>query len=244
MLGSDLFSIFTKYPEVVIVVSNKKEGNMKVNYELEEDTETLKNRERFLKRIGLNSDMVASAQLGHEDRIKIVAEKDLGKFSPGVDGLVTDRKNIYLAITVADCLPIFIYDPENKVIELLHAGWRGLAEGIIPQGVKALEKKFKSDPKKLLVGIGPAIGPCHFQVQEDVLNKLKEYGSTIEKRSGKYFIDLKKIAHEQLLRAGVAKNNIEVNPICTYHEENTSFSYRRDKSDPLEAMLVLMGLRS
>lgn len=243
MFTADLFSIFNKYPEIQIIISSRNEGNMRVHYDLKKDSKTLKNRERFLKQIKLTSKMVASAKLAHEDKVKLINENDLGKFVKGYDALITNKPRFYLSITAADCLPIFIYDPQSKAVALIHAGWKGLVKGIVPKTITALVKEFDSKPENLIVGIGPAIGPCHFQVQNDVLNQLSQYQTAYVKRNGSDYLNLKKIAAIQLQNAGVKKDHLEISPLCTFDRKDKFFSYRRDRSKPLETMLMLIGIK-
>lgn len=243
MAVSNIFSIFKDFPELSIIISSKDNGPMKVRYELKNDSKTLKNREKFLNKYGLTTKIVVSGKLAQTDKVRIVGKNDAGTFIPGIDGLITSERNLYLSITIADCLPIFIYNTEKKVIALVHTGWEGLAKGIISNVINVFVEQYKSNPKKILVGIGPGIGVCHFEVKTDVLNKFKSNHEAIKKRDNKTFIDLKKIAESQLLVLGITKKHIEISPVCTYCEEEKYFSYRRGRTDPLEAMIVLMGLR-
>lgn len=215
---------------------------MKIRYELDRDETTLKNREKFVRRYGITNDRIVTAHLTQGNNIKLVSNKDGGKIIEDTDSLITNEKGIFLAITTADCLPIFILDPKKEAIALIHAGWRGLGLDILGKTLKQMKKNFGSIPKDLIIGIGPGISICHFEVKEDVVNKFREYQKTIQKRKGKIFIDLKKIAFEQLLKEGVEQENIEINPDCTYHEIGEYFSYRRNKILPLQANFVVMGL--
>lgn len=237
------FAIFNKYPNLLIAVSSKADSGMKIRYELDKDIETLQNREKYLKQFGLSNSSVITAQLIQGDNIASVSKKDIGKIIPNTDSLITSDKGAYLAITTADCLPIFLYDPKKQIIALIHAGWKGLAVGIIGKTLKRLIDEYKTEPQDLIVGIGAGIDICHFEVKEDVASKFKQYKDEIELRDNKTFINLKQIALKQLLEAGVNKENIEINPDCTYHNEEY-FSFRRDKALPLKANLVVFGLRN
>lgn len=237
-----LFSIFNKYPNVIIAISAKEDGPMKVRYELENDNKTLSNRSKFLKKYGITNDMVVSARLAQENSMRLVTKSDVGKFIPETDGLFTNEKGLYLSITIADCFPIFLYNPKNEAIGLIHVGWKGLDKKIIFNAVDALGKNYKVKPENLIVGIGLGIGVCHFEVKDDVLNRFRVYKDEIVKRGDKYYLDLKKIAVKQLFNLGIKKENIEVSPLCTYCEKDKYFSYRRDNSFPLEAMIVIIGM--
>src|SRR3989344_6942325 len=138
------FTIFNKYPHLFIAVSSRADGGMKIRYELDKDIETLQNREKYLRQFGLSNSSVTTAQLIQGDNIASISKKDIGKIIPNTDSLLTSDKDIFLAITTADCLPIFLYDPNRQTIALIHAGWKGLAVGIIDKTIKHLHREYKS----------------------------------------------------------------------------------------------------
>ncbi len=233
-----MFSIFNN-SDLILAISEKKEGSMRLEGK---DKEILKNRERFLKKLAIGKNKVINAGLVHKNKIKIVGKEDRGKIIKKTDGLITQDKNTFLAITVADCLPIFISEPSKKVIGLIHAGWRGLAEGILFSAVKKIRQKFKTEPQNILIGIGPSIGICHFEVKEDVLKKFERVpANLLKKEKNKVFFDLKRVAEIQLLGLGLKKENIEISSECTFCEKEKYFSHRREKKKTLKAMMVLFG---
>lgn len=216
---------------------------MKIRYELDKDYVTLENRETFLKQYEIGNKNIVTARLIQHNDVKLVSKKDAGKIIASTDSLITNDKRVFLAITTADCLSIFIYDPIKEAVALVHAGWRGLDLGIIDKTIRQLIKDFGSKAEDMIAGIGPGIGLCHFEVKEDVASKFRQYPEAMQERNGKIFIDLKQIAFRQLLEEGIKQENIEVNPDCTYHEEEKHFSFRRDKTLPLKANLVVLGLK-
>lgn len=237
------FPNLIKLPDLLIALSLREDKNMKVYYGLGKDDRALINRERFLNKLGLSEKKVIGVKSVHGDNIEIVTEEDIGKFINDTDGLITGERNVYLSVTVADCLPIIIFDPRKKVIGLIHSGWRGLEKKITKKAVKKMEENFDINSKDLLVGIGPGIGGCHFEVKEDFLIKFKSYPEAIIKKDGKNYIDLKLIAKKQLEKAGVKPENIDVSPVCTYCQADIYFSYRKDKSEPVQAMMVIAGIK-
>ena len=241
MNSTNMFSIFTTFPALLVAFSEKNDGSMRFVDSLV-DQGILKNREKFLKIHGILPKSVVSAGLEHGDNVKLVSKMEAGKFISRIDALVTNEKNLYLSITVADCLPIFIYDPKQRAIALIHAGWRSLAANIIKKTIKILKVKG-SLPKDFLIGIGPGIGICHFEIQGDVWGEFKRYWEALENRDGKKFLDLKKIAQQQFILEGTKKENIEINTECTYCEEKKYFSNRRDKSVPLKTMIAVIGMK-
>jgi len=221
-----MFKIFSKHLNIIIAISEKKNGPMKFSPD---------NRENFLRKLGIEDKLTVKAGLVHENNVKVVSDEDAGKTIEKTDGLITADKSLFLTITVADCLPIFIFDSEKEIIGLIHGGWRGLAKNILAEAVKNLSKD-------ILVGIGPGISQCHFEVKQDVLREFKPYlKDTLLKRDGKLFLDLKKIAKLQLIDIGIKPENIEISPECTFCLQNKYFSFRRDKPQKLQTMLALIG---
>jgi polyphenol oxidase len=237
------FSNFIKLPNLLIALSLREDKNMKVHHEFGKNDRALINRERFLNKLGLSEKNVIGVNSIHGDNIVIVTKEDRGNFIDNTDGLITNDKNVYLSITVADCLPIVIFDPQKEIIGLIHCGWKGLEKNITVKAIKKMEVNFGVNPKELLAGIGPGIGVCHFEVKKDFPSKFKSYPETIIKKDGKSYIDLKLIAKRQLEEAGIKPESIDVSPVCTYCHAGKYFSYRKDKSKPVKAMMVIVGMK-
>ncbi|NDL66311.1 peptidoglycan editing factor PgeF [Anaerotalea alkaliphila] len=165
-----------------------------------------------------------------------------------VDGLMTDSPGVALATFYADCVPLFFLDPAHKAVALSHAGWRGTVDGIGPKTVAAMAKRFQSVPGELLVGIGPSIGPCCFQVSEEVVDAFKRLFSPdmLERiakpeGNGKHRIDLW-LANRMLLEdSGVLPGNIHGAHLCTKCNGKDFFSHRAMGSNrgSLAAILAL-----
>ncbi len=110
-----MFSIFKKYPNLITRVSQKSDGNMKIFSDSSLiETGVLENRRKYFSSISIEDKKVTGADLVHGDKIAIIAENDGGKIIPETDALITDVKNSFLSVTVADCLPIFIFDPKAE----------------------------------------------------------------------------------------------------------------------------------
>lgn len=163
----------------------------------------------------------------------------------GVDGLTTKEKGMLLVIKVADCIPVFLYDPASPAISLIHAGWRGTASGIIEQGVSEMEASFGTNPKTIQAGIGPGIGGCCYEVKEDVReafinqnldDSLRQIGA-----DNKIFLDLKKAIFLELINRGLHQDNIEIAPECTFCNPDLFFSHRRDNGQT-GRMAAVIGL--
>jgi hypothetical protein len=240
-----MFPIFNKYSNLTIVMSEKRDGSMKLMPDDSPNTgRNLGNRKRFLEKKGINPDFLISAEIVHGSSIEIVSARDSNKVIAGVDGLLTNEKNIFLAVTVADCLPIFLYEPVKNVFGIMHAGWRGLEKDIAGVAVNKMKSVFSCKPEDILIGIGPGICQKDFEVGGEVAEKFIEYPEAILREDKKIFLDLKKIAAQQFLRQGVAKNNIEISFECVFELPDKYFSYRREKSKDIEAMAAVIGIRA
>ncbi len=236
------FEIFKNYPNLIYTVSEKKDGTMKLSGDLLKDKNIIKNREKFLEKFGIEDRLTIKADLVHGGNVEFVSIKESGKIIDKTDGLITTDKNLFLTVTVADCLPIFIYDPEKEIVGLIHGGWRNLAKDILAVAVGKMVKNFGSSSEDILVGIGPGISQCHFEVKNDVLAEFKPYlKEVLLKKEGKSFLDLKKIARIQLINSGIKEENIEISPECTFCLSDKYFSFRRVRPESPETMIAVIG---
>jgi hypothetical protein len=148
----------------------------------------------------------------------------------GTDGLVTDDPSIALMLRFADCQPILLYDPEQRVLALLHAGWRGVAQGIARRGVETMQEVFDCRPEQLIAGLGPAIGPCCYAVGHEVASAmgyaLPDWRQVLHPEGDHWRFDLPGANVQQLEAAGVRQ--IERADLCTACHTDEFFSHRGD----------------
>ncbi len=161
------------------------------------------------------------------------------------DGIVTNQPGIMIGVCVADCVPVLLLDPVHRVAAALHAGWKGTAEGIVRKGIEAMTAIFNSEPSHILAAIGPAIGPCCYEVDEPVAAAFRTGGNdfdacAVSTGEGKWRLNLAEANRRQLLRAGIAEENLETTPLCVSCEKDTFFSYRRDKGETGRQMGFIM----
>lgn len=163
---------------------------------------------------------------------------------PTADAAVTTQCNRVLAIMTADCLPVVIADEAGRVLGAAHAGWRGMANGVIEATVQAMTEKC-SDATAFRAWVGPAITQAHFEVGKDVhdafvLTDPSARGYFVEKVQGeKWLADLPALARQRLLRAGVA--NVELSGHCTYGRPDLFYSYRRSSNTGRIATLAWLA---
>ena len=127
--------------------------------------------------------------------------------------------------------------PVRNVIGVAHAGWKGTLKSIALHTVRAMENGFGSSPHNIIVGMGPSIGPCCYEVGPEVITELKAVFSNYqnyvrhESRDGKGHLDLWKANLDQLLHAGIERKNIEMAMKCTCHNPDVFFSYRHQHGE-------------
>ena len=175
----------------------------------------------------------------HQTHSGDVHELDSEAKQPDGDGLYTDKPGQLLAMRVADCVAVLLYDPEHRAVAAVHSGWRGTKAGIVPNMVEALNKTYGTDPDKLLAYISPAGQVCCYEVGPE----FKDYfpGKYFEERGGKLYFDNSGLVYAQLNEAGVPHENIEWDERCTIDDPNFP-SYRRDKTT--NRMFVAIALKA
>lgn len=151
------------------------------------------------------------------------------------DAIITNRPGCAIMVKVADCMPIFIYDPKNRAIGLAHSGWKGTLKNIIGNTIHEMQKKYNTDPCEIFVGIGPSIGPCCY-----TRPKWKdEIPESFHKYMKDDHLDLWKIAEDQLTDLGVPLSHIENMFLCTKCHNDIFSSYRVEKENTKNLAAVM-----
>ena len=155
---------------------------------------------------------------------------------PRADALITDVPGATVAVAVADCLPLLIADPNAGVIAAVHAGWRGLAAGVIENAIDAMVTGFGAEPTDLVVGIGPAIGPCCFEVGPEVLDAFNDRGygdqaQVLGPPGDRPYCNLSAVASAIVGRLGVPRDQVADAALCTKCNSDWLWSYRQDGDD-------------
>jgi YfiH family protein len=148
---------------------------------------------------------------------------------PDADASLAGDEGALLAIETADCLPVLIVDPAKRRVAAAHAGWRGTAAGVTRAAVRALVAAG-SDPRQLVAALGPAIGPCCYEVGAEVEEAFGKAGSRffVPGERGRKHLDTAAANQAQLEEMGIDRANIERVEFCTRCREDLFFSYRRD----------------
>jgi polyphenol oxidase len=196
------------------------------------------NRRRVASVTGLPLESWVTAQQVHGCGVAAVTRVDRGRGAfdyadglPDVDALVTNEPELTLTITVADCVPILLFDAGSNAVGLVHAGWNGTVQHVARGTVEAMAEMFGSEPRELLAGIGPSIGPDSYEVGVEVAARAAlEYprASVVNERDGRFFFDLWRATAADLQSAGVSEARIEVASIDSFASEQL-FSDRRQR---------------
>lgn len=155
------------------------------------------------------------------------------RFMGGWDALVTNQPGVMVAVRTADCVPILMHDPVQGVVAAIHAGWRGAVGAIVPKTLALLAERFGSHPKQIRFSIGPSAGDCCYEVDEPVLERVRQGVPSWEKvvrigNGGKAKLNLKGLIQEQALAYGATSQAITIVNLCTICHEDLFFSYRRE----------------
>ena len=193
----------------------------------------LANRVEIALYFGPEAHCISPLQV-HGDYVHVVDENNSRGWteldaSLQADALVTHLPGVVLTILTADCVPLLIVDPVHRAIGAVHAGWRGTQQGIVRKTIETMNQLYGTRPADLIVGLGPAIGGCCYEVGVEVVEHFSAYPQAIvPKDNGKYMLDTKQISTRQLEALGVPREQIEVSPVCTACEHERFFSYRAD----------------
>lgn len=174
----------------------------------------------------------------HTDRIVVISEEDKGKgifekstALPETDAMITNIAEICLMVFSADCVSILLYDPIKKVIGAAHAGWKGTVNKIAQKTAKEMTRVFGSNPKDLIVGIGPSIGSCCYEIGKEVISAVELNFTNANQliqptKNDKAMFNLWEANKVQLTEIGILSENIEIAELCTYCNPELFFSHR------------------
>jgi hypothetical protein len=228
--------------EISCAFSRRRQGNMSLNYG--DSRDALKNREVFLNDLSIDSRNLVCAKQAHGCRVKVVNQEDRGKGAlayesalADTDSLVTNERRLPLAIFTADCLSLFLFDRQNKVVGLVHAGWKGTKDGIAAKTLEIMKNAFKAEPQDISAYLGPAIRSCCYEVGPEFKQNFTE---GLSEREGHLFLDLAALNKKQLLDSGVSAENISDCGICTSCQNKDYFSFRKEGASSGRMMSVIM----
>jgi len=179
-------------------------------------------RKEIANKLENNTDNLAIPEQVHSTVVEFAR---LPGIYPAADGLVTTNSNILLTLKVADCVPVFLYEPLKRIIGLVHSGWRGTVGNIVSNAIKLMQKNG-AESRDIKCFLGPAIGKCCYEVDGEVAKKIDDKAK-VKMEERKWRVGLHEQISLQLASVGVQKKNIRSSDICTY-ESQGYHSYRQD----------------
>ena len=232
------FRKLLEFPNVKHCYTLRKNG---INIQVKDGDETdlIESYKKVANALNFDYKNIVKPHQTHTDKVEIVS--NVNEEFDEIDGVITNKKDIFLCTTSADCTSLFFYDDRNKVIGDVHSGWKGTLHKIGKKAVEKMIKEFDCNPKNIICCIGPCIKKCHFEVDEDVMKLFKnkfEYtgkiNEIIEKGrkqadKQKYNIDTTLINKIILQETGLLPENIIDCDICTVCNSDYFHSYRVDK---------------
>src|SRR5712691_654221 len=208
----------------------------------DEEAAVLKNRTLLCEAMDLELCSVTIGQLVHGTTIAIVTPSSRGKGAtdrlssiPATDGLITNIPDLPLLTLVADCAVLSFFDPKRQVVALAHSGWRGAAGGIGRKMIEKMNQAYDCHPADILVGVSPSIGPCCYEVREDVIEAfytafpVQVQSFFVPQPDGSTHLDMWAAIKRQLLDSGIQDEHIEFSGLCTACRTDLFYSHRAEK---------------
>ena len=205
----------------------------------------VENRRRIFNVVGLNVETIYDAWQVHGTQvITVESPRPLDVPHEKGDVILTNRKGITLFMRFADCVPVFLFDPQRGVIGIAHAGWRGTVDRVVAEAIRVMREVYQCKPEDILAGIGPSICVDHYQVGEEVAAAAREsFGAEAGKVLREYpdglHLDLWAANQITLKECGVRK--VELAGECTYERTRDWYSHRAEhgKTGRFGALLAL-----
>lgn len=242
------FRCLLKYPEIKHAYILKSfDRDFRVGKDFRNIEMVKKNLQEVSKVVGIDYEKIIRPDFDHTNQVAIATEVDenempnlTGIHFKKTDGLITQNENIAFMATNADCNLLLIYDPVQKVIANIHAGWRGTFSKIVSNAIQKMKEEFNSNPEDIICCFCPSIRKCHFEVDEDVANQCKEIFSfskrmneimekgEIKEGKQKYYIDTVLINKILLKEEGILEKNIVDSGICSICHSDKIHSRRAE----------------
>ncbi|MDI6852013.1 MAG: polyphenol oxidase family protein [Deltaproteobacteria bacterium] len=241
------FPNLARFPEVVHGIFTRRGGvsagpfaSLNLSFAVGDEPELVQeNRRRIIQALGLSALAGADQVHGLKESVLHAGNPAPAYEIPEVDILITQTPGLGLLIKQADCQAVMLYDPEHGVVANIHCGWRGQVAGILEKTVVRLRKNFKTQPHRLIAGIGPGLGPCcaefrHFR--QEFPRQFWQYQVRPD------YFDLWQLSRDQLCAAGLRPDHINLAGVCT--KCNPEFySYRRDGLTGRQGAVIALRLQ-
>ncbi|MGN8832608.1 peptidoglycan editing factor PgeF [Selenomonas montiformis] len=222
-------------------VSVSPYDSLNMAFHVGDDPEPVRtNRQRYMRAAGLRADDLVTPVQVHGTHIERVGRAGAGRGAfdyqdaiPATDALITNEPGLPLMLCFADCTPVLLADPVHRAVGIAHAGWRGTVKKIAARTAARMREEFGTKMEDLLAGIGPSIGPCCYEVGEEVAHQFETSfpagkDAIVQRKEGRSYVNLWEANRLQLIEAGLVPSHIEVAGTCTSCKHSWFFSYRAD----------------
>lgn len=236
------------FPDLVVGFSLRTSGFSQAPYascnlglHVGDDPQTVVDNRRWLaKRLGFEFEAWSCADQVHGHQVAFINNELRGRGRENhleaiesTDGIYTNETDILLTSFYADCVPLLFLDPQERVIGLAHAGWKGTVGLIAEEMISTLAQKFQTKPENVRVGIGPSIGGCCYEVDEHVMQQVRLHVPNWQTcvtatEGGRFMLDLPACNQQILKRAGVLPEHISQTSWCTHCRTDLFFSHRKE----------------
>lgn len=225
------FPRLSQYPDLVHAVFPRRGGvsdppyhELNTSYDVRDRASSVTaNLKRIRETLGANR--LVYAHQCHGTHIQVISKTRPLTGVPYADALITNICGLALMVKQADCQGVIILDPVNRVVAVVHCGWRGNVQNILGRVVEQMKREFCSRPEELIAAIGPSLGPCCAEFK----GSSKIFPPSFEAfRKEDHHFDLWALSSSQLQAAGVSKDNIEICGICTACRHDLFYSFRRE----------------
>ncbi len=228
--GEVLHGVFTRLGGV----SRKPFESLNLSVSVPDNPDAVaENRRRFYGAMAVDRVKVARTVQVHGANVAAVGPADLGKVHPATDGLVTDSPDLPLVMAFADCTPILLHDPVRSIVGIVHAGWRGTVAGVCQAAVAKMVQAYGCRPADIRAAIGPAIGPCCYEVGADVVDAVETAFGTANsvlrpssKDGARLYFDQWAANEFALRQTGIMQ--VERADLCTACHVDEWFSHRAE----------------
>ncbi len=222
-----------------------KRNDFTLSYSSSPDREVITtNRTLLAFSMGIKEERLFMPQQVHKTRIVNVNCNTSKEALKETDALITNEKEICIAVMSADCVPILLYDESNKAIAAVHSGWRGTVARILEKTLREMNSQFGTKGENVIACIGPSVSQESYEVGEEVMDEFhKSFGQDhdlmIRQSNNKAKLDLWKANHVQLTNFGIPLAQIEISDLCTVKNNHHFFSARKGDAGRFAAGIML-----
>ena len=240
-------AVFQSFPALVAAESTRHGGVSKPPYQSlnlgkstgDQPAHVAENRQRFCAALSIEVGRLAWSKQVHGAEVRLVTAPGGAE---GFDALISNVQGVVLAVSVADCTPILVYDAKQKAVAAVHAGWRGTAASILRKTLLQMQEQFGTSGADCYAYVGTCIDECSFEVGDEVADAFDPGFKRWDMARQKFFVDLKKANAAQLLDFGVPVAQIDISAYSTVLHNADYFSHRKEMG-LTGRMMAVIGMR-